>query len=106
MFGLTNKITLAAFCLLALGGTLSAQTAATAKNGNAPVQPPRVETDRMRDGLIGPVRRVRTEVAKLTNLDGKSAETKHVLLEVVAYDIKGNKIENQYFPIAGSSLTG
>ena len=38
--------------------------------------------------------------------DGKQAEGKHTLVEVVAYDIKGNKIENQYFPIAGSTLTG
>ncbi len=27
-------------------------------------------------------------------------------MEIVAYDIKGTKIENQYFPIAGSNLTG
>src|SRR6185369_11012096 len=31
---------------------------------------------------------------------------KHALVELVAYDIKGNKIENQYFPIAGATLTG
>jgi protein TonB len=28
------------------------------------------------------------------------------MLEVVAYDLKGNKVENQYFPIAGATLTG
>jgi TonB family protein len=33
-------------------------------------------------------------------------EAKHVTLELVAYDLKGNKIENQYFPIAGATLTG
>jgi TonB family protein len=65
-----------------------------------------VESDRVRDGLVGPVRRVRTEVAKLSNETGKTLEGKHAVLEVVAYDIKGNKIENQYFPIAGASLTG
>jgi len=52
------------------------------------------------------VRRVRTEVAKLVSQDGKPAEGKHALVELVAYDIKGNKIENQYFPIAGATLTG
>ena len=65
-----------------------------------------VETDRSRDGLTGPVRRVRTEIAKLSNADGKLGEGKHALVEIVAYDIKGNKIENQYFPIAGATLTG
>jgi len=29
-----------------------------------------------------------------------------VLVELAAYDIKGSKVENQYFPIAGATLTG
>jgi TonB family protein len=49
---------------------------------------------------------VRTEIAKLSNQNGKTLEGKHTILEVVAYDIKGNKTENQYFPIAGENLTG
>jgi protein TonB len=56
--------------------------------------------------LIGPVRRVRTEVAKLLSAAGTQQEGKHQVVEVVAYDIKGAKIENQYFPIAGATLTG
>jgi TonB family protein len=65
-----------------------------------------VDNDRIRDGLVGPVRRIRTEVAKLSNETGKLVESKHAVLEVASYDLKGNKIENQYFPIAGSTLTG
>jgi len=65
-----------------------------------------VETDRIRDGLVGPVRRVRTEVVKLSNEAGRIAEGKRAVLEVVSYDLKGNKVENQYFPIAGANLTG
>ena len=85
-----------------------AQTTLTAKaNAPAPalaaVGP---ESDRIRDGLIGPVRRVRTEVAKLLNENGKVSEAKHAVLEVISYDIRGNKVENQYFPIAGATLTG
>jgi TonB family protein len=49
---------------------------------------------------------VRTEVAKLISAGGGQQEGKHVVLEIVAYDLKGTKIENQYFPIAGSTLTG
>jgi protein TonB len=92
-------------CLPGFAVAASAQTNLTAKAGNAPVAPA-VESDRSRDGLVGPVRRVRTEVAKLSAADGKLAESKHVLVEIVAYDIKGHKIENQYFPIAGATLTG
>jgi len=84
----------------------SAQSSLTAKAGSAPAVTPAAESDRSRDGLIGPVRRVRTEVAKLLTADGRQAEDKHTLVELVAYDIKGNKIENQYFPIAGATLTG
>jgi TonB family protein len=66
----------------------------------------RVESDRIRDGLVGPVRRIRTEVVKLSSMEGKIVEGKPALLEMVAYDIKGNKIQNQYFPVAGATLTG
>ena len=64
------------------------------------------ESDRVRDGLVGPVRRVRTEIAKLLNENGKMMEAKHAVIEVISYDIRGNKTENQYFPIAGANLTG
>lgn len=84
----------------------TSQTGLTAKAGSAPAVNAPVESDRSRDGLVGPVRRVRTEVAKLVMTDGKVGEAKHVLVELAAYDIKGNKIENQYFPIAGATLTG
>src|SRR5262245_12705553 len=98
-------------CLITLGLMVSsaaatAQSNLTAKAGNAPAAGPAVESDRSRDGLIGPVRRVRTEVAKLSTADGRSAEGKHAVVEIVAYDIKGNKIENQYFTIAAATLTG
>jgi TonB family protein len=92
--------------LLVFAPAAIAQTNATAKAGNAPAVAAPVESDRSRDGLTGPVRRVRTEIAKLSSADGKLAEGKHALVEIVAYDIKGNKIENQYFPIAGATLTG
>ena len=104
MSRLATKISLIGICLMAFGSVVCAQTGATARAGNAPQ--PVSESDRSRDGLIGPVRRVRTEVAKLSTQDGKPIEGKHVILEIVAYDVKGNKVENQYFPIAGATLTG
>lgn len=67
---------------------------------------PASETDRVRDGLTGPVRRVRTEVAKVSTVAGKTDEGKRVVLETAEYDVNGTKIQNQYFPVAGSSLTG
>ena len=96
-----------AFCLLVLTLGVSGQSNLTARAGNTPGSVgSSVESDRTRDGLVGPVRRVRTEVAKLTSAGGGQQEGKHVTLEIVAYDLKGNKIENQYFPIVGATLTG
>lgn len=106
MFRMPNRLSYITLSLLLFAASASAQTNVTAKAGNAPAVNAPVESDRSRDGLIGPVRRVRTEVAKLASADGRQNEGKHVLVEVAAYDIKGNKIENQYFPIAGATLTG
>ena len=105
MSRMLNRFCLVTLCLMVLSAAASAQSSLTAKAGNAPAGPA-VESDRSRDGLTGPVRRVRTEVAKLLTANGTQTEGKHTLVEVVAYDIKGNKIENQYFPIAGATLTG
>jgi len=102
--------TLSALALALFSSTAMGQTSLTAKANT--LQPPsslgsvESESDRLRDGLVGPVRRVRTEVARLSNQSGKMVEGKHAILEIVSYDIKGHKIENQYFPIAGANLTG
>lgn len=64
------------------------------------------DTDRDRDGLSGPVRRVKTEMVKLSNRGGKMVEGQRVVIEAVAYDIKGTKIENAYYPVPGAALTG
>ncbi len=102
------RFTLGALALVAISSATQAQSNLTAKVSSAqPAPSARVEeSDRVRDGLVGPVRRIRTEVVKLSNESGKLQEGKHAVLEVVAYDLKGNKIENQYFPIAGANLTG
>ena len=106
MSSMLNRFCLVTLCLMVLSAAASAQSPLTAKAGSAPAVSPAVESDRSRDGLTGPVRRVRTEVAKLLTANGTQTEAKHTLVEVVAYDIKGNKVENQYFPIAGATLTG
>lgn len=103
-----GSFTFCAIALVAFGATTLAQSNLSAKANPLPPVPGNavVESDRIRDGLVGPVRRVRTEVAKLSSDTGKLLEGKHAVLEVVSYDIKGNKVENQYYPIAGANLTG
>ena len=64
------------------------------------------ETDRTRDGLQGPVRRVRTETSKLVSKGGKLTEGARTVLETATYDAKGAKIDTAYFLGAGGALTG
>ena len=102
------QISLTAMALITLSASALGQSNLTAKVNPIEARGPlaTVESDRMRDGLVGPVRRVRTAISKLLNENGRTVEGKQSVLEIVAYDIKGSKIENQYFPIAGSNLTG
>ena len=104
MFNRISAATLVALAILAGSASSFAQANLNAKSNFRPPAP--VETDRIKDGLVGPVRRVRTEVVKLSGLEGRFTEGKRALLEMVSYDIKGNKIENQYFPVTGATLTG
>ena len=65
------------------------------------------ENDRARDGLVGPVRRIRSEVVKVVTTDGNVVEAgKRALLEAAEYDLKGAKTVNQYFPVNASTPTG
>src|SRR3989454_1468157 len=107
-----TRLTFAVLSLAVMIATASGQTNLTAKANNFQPQPSAAngadnETDRVRDGLIGPVRRVRTEVVKLSNAGGKTVEdNKRILLETSEYDLKGAKTQNQYFPVEGATLTG
>lgn len=107
-----RRILSAGFLLSLMVSVATGQRNLTARANGLQPQPaavdgPASESDRARDGLLGPVRRVRTEVVKLSAAGGKTVEdSKHVLLETAEYNIKGVKTQNQYFPIEGATLTG
>jgi TonB family protein len=61
-----------------------------------------LEGTKDQDGLIGPVRSVRTETARLSLNSGKLTEGPRSLLETTAYSLEGQRIENTYYPIAKS----
>jgi len=110
---MTKRVSTVVLLILAgLVGAVRAQGNLSAKANSFQPQPasPSVASgesaDRVQDGLVGPVRRVKTEIAKLSNSAGKSVEEKRTVLESAAYDLKGKKIENAYFPVAGAALTG
>jgi len=61
-----------------------------------------LDSTKEQDGLVGSVRRVRTETAKIEVRDGHPTEGTPQLVEITTYGIKGNRIENTSYPIAGS----
>ncbi|HEV2708043.1 MAG TPA: TonB family protein [Pyrinomonadaceae bacterium] len=83
-------------------------SSAYARGGFAPsfVSQTQTANDREQDGLAGPVRRVKTETAKITTKNGKPFEGPRVVLETATYDIKGGKVDHAYFLAAGGALTG
>ena len=61
-----------------------------------------LDSTKEQDGLVGSVRRVRTESARIEVKDGRQVEGSPQLVELTTYGIKGNRIENTSYPIAGS----
>ena len=61
-----------------------------------------LDSTKEQDGLVGSVRRVKTESARIELKDGKPVEGPAQLVEVTTYGVKGNRIENTTYPLAGS----
>ena len=60
-----------------------------------------LDSTKDQDGLVGSVRRVKTETARIELKDGRTVEGPTQLVEVTTYGIKGNRIENTSYPVAG-----
>ena len=63
-----------------------------------------LDSTKDQDGLVGAVRRVKTESAKLELKDGRAIEGPLELVELTTYGIKGNRTENTSYPINGSMV--
>lgn len=63
-----------------------------------------LDSTKDQDGLVGSVRRIKTETAKIELKDGRAVEGPAHLLEVTTYGIKGNRVENTSYPIGGSHV--
>ena len=58
------------------------------------------------EGLAGPVRRVRTEIADLLSKDGKLVESPRVLLETIVYNRQGRKVDHSVYAVSSAALVG
>ncbi len=92
-------ILLIALCSFAY--TSTAQTNATAT-------PVAGETSgsREQDGLRGPVRRVRVEIANIVTRNGTQVELPKSVVEVSTYDATGRKIDSVAYPVQGATAPG
>jgi tetratricopeptide (TPR) repeat protein len=82
---------------------------ANAQNSLSGVQPRNsvsvLDSTKEQDGLIGSVRRVKTEIAKVDIKEGHLVEGPLQTLELTTYGIKGNRVENISYP-SSDSLVG
>lgn len=60
-----------------------------------------LDSTKEQDGLVGSVRRVKTETAKIELKDGRAVEGPSQLVEVTTYGVRGNRIDNTSFPLKG-----
>lgn len=58
-----------------------------------------LDSTKEQDGLLGSVRRVKTETAKIELKNGRPVEGLPQLVEITTYGIKGNRVENTSYPI-------
>ena len=91
--------------LISFVSTFATFAHAQQKTGNSPAIAPVVILDSTKDqdGLVGPVRRVQTEMVKLEIRAGVVVEGPRQLLEVTTYNLKGERVDNSSFLVAGSS---
>ena len=79
----------------------NAQTNATANPVAA-----RTSGSREKDGLKGPIRRVRVETSNIVTRNGKQVELPKTLLEVSTYDAAGGKIDSVTYPVESEAAPG
>lgn len=63
-----------------------------------------LDTTKDQDGLVGSVRRVKTEYARINLKDGQPVEGPRQLLELTTYGVRGNRVDNVSYPIADSAI--
>jgi TonB family protein len=105
-FGIPEVKRLAVIVLMV--AIVAVNVGAQQKASTDPSTPPIsiLDSTREQDGLSGPVRRVQTEVVKLSVKAGNVVEEPRMLLEVTTYDPQGARIANVYYPINTATFKG
>src|SRR6266480_4510622 len=90
--------------ILVLGSVLTLGVSTRAQNSVSSVAPVAsvtiLDSTKAQDGLIGSVRRVKIQTAKLELKEGRLIEGPGQVLEITTYNPGGNRIENVSYPVA------
>jgi hypothetical protein len=95
-------VLLSVVCLLSLSQSLRPQSRSDYRGSTSPLKI--LNSNRQQDGLRGPVRRLRTEVAKVNFGAGGPVEGRRSLLELTVYDTSGKRVDNKTYPVVSSTL--
>ncbi len=87
-------------CVLTIGAPARAQDMSVSARPAVTV----LDSTKEQDGLVGSVRRVKTETARIEIKEGRPIEGPPQLVEVTTYGVRGNRIENTSYPTGGSLL--
>lgn len=98
-----SRPTILLICVVFLTLTFSIQAQNNAGNSQRVTPVMYLDSTKEQDGLIGPVRRVQTETAKLEATSGRVTEGQRQLLEVTTYNLKGERVDNASYPVAGTA---
>jgi Flp pilus assembly protein TadD len=98
---LSSMLVLLLSSILTVGAVARAQNSAS---NQAPAPVTILDSTKEQDGLVGSVRRVKTESAKLELKDGRVVEGPRQLLEITTYALTGNRVENVSYPVANISV--
>ena len=99
-----TKSLLKAVCFISLFCALSLLTHAQTTPTTAQLRPALqiLDSTKEQDGLIGAVRRVKTEYARINLKEGQPVEGARQLLEITTYGMRGNRVDNVSYPISDS----
>lgn len=102
MYSTSRRLVYVSIFVSVLAVVSPVETSAQVQNNVGAKQPHSaisvLDSTKEQDGLVGSVRRVRTESAKVEVQDGRPVEGVRQLLELTTYGINGNRIENTSYP--------
>lgn len=91
-------------CVFSLSQSLCWSQSLNDRRPRSPAPLQILNSNRERDGLRGPVRRLRTEVVRVNLETNGPVEGRRSLLELTVYDINGKRIDNKTYPVVNSLL--